>query len=158
LLRDDDLTTVGGWGLAPAGECCLTMWMSPFFVPDEVHLAAGLAGNLLSYHATAVLTALRDEPDAVTEAPLTAERLARGLESVLASFGQVVEYPPDYRWSVEVAGTDVVVSLTGTSASDTDSVALAEVDGSAFRTLLRIPLAANRPSLACCTRRSSVNR
>ena len=147
LFGDDDLTAVGGWGLAPDGECCLTTWMSPFFVPDEVHLAAGLIGNLLSYHVGAVLTALRDEPGAVTGTPPTAKHLARGLETVLGSFGQALEHPPDYRWSVEAEETDVVVTLTGTTASSANSVALAEVDGSAFRTLLRIPLAANRAEL-----------
>ena len=147
MSGDDDLTAVGGWGLSPQGKCYLTTWMSPFFVPDEVHLAAVLVGNLLSYHAGVVLTALRDEPDAVTGTPLTAEQLARGLESVLASYEQVLEYPPEYRWSVEVAETGVVVSLAGTRAGGADDPALAEVDGSAFRTVLRIPLAANRAEL-----------
>ena len=62
LFGDDDLTAVGGWGLTPDGECCLTTWMSPFFVPDEVELASGLVGNLLSYHEGTVLTALRTSP------------------------------------------------------------------------------------------------
>jgi hypothetical protein len=93
------------------------------------------------------LTALRDEPNAVTGTPLTAGHLARGLESVLASFGQVMEYAPDYRWCVQAEETDVVVVLTGTIASGADSVALAEVDGSEYRTHLPIPLAANRAEL-----------
>jgi hypothetical protein len=147
LFGEDDLTAVGGWGLAPDGECCLATWMSPFFVPDEVHLAAGLIGNLLSYHAAAVLTALRDEPGAVTGTPLTAGQLARGLETVLVFFSQALEYPPDYQWSVEAGETDAVVTFTGTTASAAGSVALAEVDGSGFRTLLRIPLTANRAEL-----------
>ena len=140
----DDLTVVGGWGLAPDGECCLTTWMSPFFVQDEVEFASGLVGNLLVYHESTVVTALRDEPNTVTGAPLTPEELARGLESVLTTFGGELEYPADYQWSVEARAADVVVSLTGTS---TDDAPLAEADESSFRTVLRIPLARNRAEL-----------
>jgi hypothetical protein len=143
----DDLTVVGGWGLTPNGECCLTTWMSPHFVSDEVELASGLVGNLLGYHQGTVLTALLAEPGAVTGAPLAPEDLARGLESVLAAFSQVLEYPPDYRWSVEAASAGVVVSLTGTSPGGADGLALAEVDGSAFRTVLRVPVTRNRAEL-----------
>lgn len=121
--------------------------MSPFFVPDEVELAAGLVGNLLSYHHGTVSTALLAEPGAVTGAPLTPEDLTRGLQSVLATFGQVLEYPPDYRWSVEAASDGVVASLTGTSPGSADRLALAEVDGSAFRTIQRIPITRNRAEL-----------
>ena len=149
LLGDggDDLTVVGGWGLTPDGECCLTTWMSPFFVSDEVELASGLVGNLLSYHQGTVLTTLLAEPGAVTGAPLAPEDLARGLESVLAAFGQVLEYPPDYRWSVKPHSNDVVASLTGTSPGSADGLALAEIDGSAFRTVLRVPVTRNRAEL-----------
>jgi hypothetical protein len=151
LLGDDDggddLTVVGGWGLTPDGECCLTTWMSPFFVSDEVEPAVGLVGNLLGYHQGTVLTAVRDEPDAVTGAPLMPGELGRGLESVLATFGDGLEYPADYRWSVEAGETDVVVSLTGTGASGADGAALAEADGPAFRTVLRIPVTRNRAEL-----------
>ncbi len=140
----DDMTVVGGWGLTSDGECCLTTWMSPFFVSDEVELASGLVGNLLNYHEGTVMTALRDEPGAVTGAPLTPEELARGLESVLTTFGDELEYPADYQWSVEAGAADVVVSLTGTS---TDDAPLAEADESAFRTVLRIPLVRNRAEL-----------
>jgi hypothetical protein len=118
--------------------------MSPFFVQDEVELASGLVGNLLNYHEGTVMTALRDEPSAVTGAPLTPEELARGLESVLTTFGDELEYPADYQWSVEAGAADVVVSLTGTS---TDDAPLAEADESSFRTVLRIPLVRNRAEL-----------
>ena len=74
----EDLTVVGGWGLTPDGECCLTTWMSPIFVADEIDLAVGLIGNLLGYHQGTVLTAIRDEPGAVRETPLTPEELGHG--------------------------------------------------------------------------------
>jgi hypothetical protein len=143
----EDLTAVGGWGLTPDGECCLTTWMSPIFVADEIDLAVGLLGNLLGYHQGTVLTAIRDEPGAVREKPLTLEELRHGLESVLTTFAGVLDYPADYRWSVESSRTGVVVSLTGTGAGSADGVTLAEMDGSAFRTVLRIPLARNRAEL-----------
>jgi hypothetical protein len=140
ITNNDNVASVEGC------DAIMTAAVEAFDRLDGVIHNARL-GNLLSYRVGAVLTALRDEPSAVTGTPLTAGRLARGLESVLASFGQVLEYAPDYRWSVEAEETDVVVILTGTIASGGDSVALREVDGSAFRTPLPIPLAANRAEL-----------
>jgi hypothetical protein len=145
-----DQTFVGGWGLTPAGECCLTTWLSPFFVPDAIPQAAGLVGNVLSYHAGAALTAVAADPGAVTGAPnLTPEELARGLSSVLATYAETLEYPAGFRWSA-VPGTDgAVVTLTGSAArtGQADGVTLAEAGDSGLRTVLRIPPTRNRAQL-----------
>ena len=69
-----DQTLVGGWGLTSDGECCLTTWLSPFFVPDAIPQAVGLVGNVLSYHAGAVLTAVAADPGAVTGHPMSPRR------------------------------------------------------------------------------------
>ena len=66
---------------------------------------------------------------------------------MLTTFAGVLEYPADYRWSAEPGETGVVVSLAGTSAGSADGRTLAETDGSAFRTSLRIPLVHNRAEL-----------
>ena len=66
---------------------------------------------------------------------------------MLTTFRGVLQYPADYRWSIEPGETGVVVSLTGTGASSADGPTLAETDGSAFRTTLRIPLVHNQAEL-----------
>lgn len=146
----DERTVVGGWGLAADGECCLTTWISPFFVPsDEVMLASGLVGNVLSYHASVVMAAIGAAPGAVTgAAPVTPAGLAQGLSSVLASFGRLLRPPAAFRWSAEAGADDVVVTLAGpTGDSGPGEAAIAEAGEEGLRTVLRIPLARNRPEL-----------
>lgn len=148
----DGHTVVGGWGLSPDGECCLTTWMSPFFVPaDDVAPASGLVGNVLSYHADVVVSAVREDSSAVPGAPVGPSELARGLSSVLTTFGRALEYPEGFRWSVVPGLDDVVVTLTGPGGNDDfgalveDDVTLA--DDVESRTVLRIPLVRNRAEL-----------
>jgi len=145
-----DRTVVGGWGLTPDGECCLTTWLSPFFVPDAVHQAAGLIGNVLSYHAGVVIAAVAADPDAVIGGhAVTPEAMADGLSSVLATFAGALEYPAGFRWSVDAGADDVVVTLAGPAAGtgSVEGVTLAEAVGSEVRTVLRVPLARNRAQL-----------
>lgn len=146
----DDGTVVGGWGLTPDGDCCLTTWLSPYFVPDDIMTASGLVGNILSYHSSVVLPAIRAElvsnPGGASTHPLTPEEFAAELSSVLAAFCSLLEYPPDFRWTVEPGEADVTVTLTG-PAGGVESVMLAEAADSGLRTVVRVPLARNRAAL-----------
>jgi hypothetical protein len=145
-----DGTFVGGWALTPDGECCLTTWLSPFFAPDAIPQAAGLVGNVLAYHGSAVLVAVAADPDTVTAAPhVTPEELACGLSSVLSAFAATLKYPADFRWSVVPAMDGAVVTLTGPPArtGPADGVTLAEVGDSGLRTVLRVPVTRNRAQL-----------
>lgn len=146
----DDGTVVGGWGLTPDGDCCLTTWISPYFVPDDIMTASGLVGNILNYHSSVVLPAIRAElasnPGGASAHPLMPEEFAAELSSVLAAFSSLLEYPPDFRWTVEPGEADVTVTLTG-PADGVESVTLAEAADSGLRTVVRVPLARNRAAL-----------
>ena len=146
----DDGTVVGGWGLTQEGDCCLTTWLSPYFVPDDIMTASGLVGNILNYHSSVVLPAIRTElasnPGGASTHPLVPEEFADELSSVLAAFSSLLEYPPDFRWTVEPGEADVTVTLTG-PAGGTESVTLAEAADSGLRTVVRVPLARNRAAL-----------
>lgn len=146
----DDGTVVGGWGLTPDGDCCLTTWISPYFVPDDIMTASGLVGNILNYHANVVLPAVRAElasnPGGAATHPLTPGEFAAGLSSVLAAFSSLLQYPPDFRWTVQPGEGDVTVTLTG-PASGVESETLAEAADAGLRTVVRVPLARNRAAL-----------
>jgi hypothetical protein len=157
----DDLTVVGGWGTAPDDGCCLTTWQSPHFVRDEVLEAAGLAGNLLRYHQSAVLRALAAAPGAVASDPLTAENLATGLGSVVSAFAEILEYPEDTCWSAEPREADAVVTLEGKTWAGEPLAEMAydnalepgsEESGPqpphSFRMALTVPLGYNRTELS----------
>ena len=146
----DDGTVVGGWGLTPEGDCCLTTWLSPYFVPDDIMTASGLIGNILNYHSNVILPAIRAEvasnPGGASTPPLVPEEFAAELSSVLAAFSSLLEYPPDFRWTVEPGGAEVTVTLTG-PGDGVESVTLAEAADSGLRTVVRVPLARNRAAL-----------
>jgi hypothetical protein len=157
----DDLTVTGGWGTAPDGGCCLTTWQSPHFVQDQALEAAGLVGNLLRYHQSAVLHALAAQPAAVASDPLTAENLATGLESVASAFAEILEYPEDTYWSVEEREAAAVVTLKGGTwageplaemayddAPDPDSEEFGPQPPHSFRMALTVPLGYNRTELS----------
>ena len=151
-----DRTIVGGWGLMSSGECCLTTWLSPYLIAGEgVITALGLVGNVLSYQQVLVMRAIAADLDAVTGSPLTPDELAQGLSSVLTAIAASLQYAESFRWSVHPGTDDVVVVLTGPQRNILPSPTMAPVLPLASaeetepqpRTVLRIPLARNRPQL-----------
>ena len=76
--------------------------------------ASGLVGNILNYHSSVVLPAIRTElasnPGGASTHPLVPGEFADELSSVLAAFSSLLEYPPDFRWTVEPGEADVTVT------------------------------------------------
>ncbi|HEY1702325.1 MAG TPA: hypothetical protein VGG75_21675 [Trebonia sp.] len=154
------LHVIGGWGLTPEGDCCLTTWLPPFLVPGESGQVRRLLDGLRD-HQAAVITALLDsDPAEVVSEPLTPGELGAGLEEALGAFGKILEHPAGYRWIVDQRDVGVVVSLSGSAEVDiaansiaANSIAansgaeLAEAGGAEFRTVLQIPATGNRTEL-----------
>ena len=105
-----ELMVVGGWGLTPEGDCCLTAGQSRRSVRDNEKQAARKLGYLLREEQMAVVAALRAAPKAVREAPLTAAELATGLDSVRAAFGRILGDRQDLAWATEPDDTRVLVT------------------------------------------------
>jgi hypothetical protein len=149
------LHVIGGWGLTPEGDCCLTTWLPPFLVPGESGQVRRLLDGLRD-HQAAVITALLDsDPAEVGSEPLTPEELGAGLEEALGAFGKIMEHPAGYRWVVDQRDAGVVVSLSGRAEDDSagdgsagdGSAELAEAGGAQFRTVLQIPVTCNQTEL-----------
>lgn len=139
------LVVLGGWGVSPDGECCLSSRLPSFPGLTEYGRVVNLMRVVVN-HVTAVRSALtRTKPDRVTSTSATPEELAAGLTRTAATLRSVLKYPADFRCELEASPVGVTLTMTAPAG---DFPALAEVENDAERSVVLVPVSGNRTELA----------